>query len=76
MIRIISFIVLGAAVISLVTFFMSFGTTVIDPFREAFNPFSFRALGDALWIFMYSISTPLILGMLGLIGLTMQTRRD
>ena len=68
--RIASFIVLVAAVISLVTFFMAAGSVVFEPFREAFNPFDFTAFGAALFGFMQAISIPLILAMLGLIGLT------
>jgi len=73
MIRIISFIVLVAAVLSLISFFMAAGTIVFDPFRAAFDPFSFRELGAALFGFMHMISIPLTLGMLALIGLNMSS---
>ncbi|MCL2587618.1 MAG: hypothetical protein FWE31_05305 [Firmicutes bacterium] len=75
MMRIISLIVLVIAAIALVTFFMAAGSVVFDPFRAAFNPFSFRLFGAALFEFMTAISIPLILGMLGMIGLTIG-RRD
>ncbi|MCL2587766.1 MAG: hypothetical protein FWE31_06080 [Firmicutes bacterium] len=74
MIRIFSFVVLVAAVISLVSFFIAAGSVVFDPFRAAFNPsFDFTAFGAALFGFMTAISVPLILAMLGIIGLSVKT---
>ena len=74
--RIISFVVLVAAVISLVSFFMATRSLVFDPFRAAFNPFDFTLFGAALWGFMESLAIPIILGMLGMIGLSLGGRRD
>jgi len=76
MTRIISLIVLVAAAIALISFFLAFGSVVIDPFRNAFNPFDFRLFGEAVFDFMMALSIPLILGMLGLIGLTMPIAKE
>lgn len=68
--KLVSFIILIAAGISLVFFFMGAGTLVFDPIVAAFSPFNFSALGAALYGFMEALSVPLIMIMLGLIGLT------
>ena len=73
---IVSFVLLVAAAITLITFFMSASTIIFDPFRAAFNPFDFRALGDALFGFMTAISIPLIMLMLALIGLAVGRDRN
>ena len=75
MTRILSFVVLVAAVVALISFFMAVGSVILDPFRAAFDPFNFTYFGAAIFGFMEAISLPLILGMLALIGLSM-SRRD
>jgi len=78
LLKILSFVLFIAAAISLVSFFLAVGSVIIDPFRDAFNPFDFTLFGAAIWGFMEAISTPLIMGMLSLIGfhLSRATRSD
>ena len=68
--KIVSLILLVAAGIALVGFFIGSGTLVFDPIINAFDPFNFEKLGLALFGFVQALSVPLILVMLGLIGLT------
>ena len=69
--KIFSFVLLVAAILVLVSFFLAAGTIIFDPFKAAFDPFNFKLLGAALYGFMSAIGVPLIMFMLGLIGLTM-----
>ena len=69
--KIVSLAMLVAAGIALVGFFIGAGTYVFDPFEAAFSPkFDFATLGTAIFDFISTLSIPLILFMLGLIGLT------
>jgi hypothetical protein len=69
--KIVSFALLVAAGIALVGFFMSVGTVVFTPFKNAFSPtFDFAALGQALFGFMEALGIPLMMIILGIIGLT------
>lgn len=68
--KIVSLVMLIAAGIAIVGFFIGAGTILFEPFKEAFNPFNFGALGTAIYKFIEALSVPLILVMLGLIGLT------
>ena len=70
--RIASFVLLVAAVIALVGFFIGSGTLVFKPIGDAIKPFNFEALGAALYNFISILSVPLIMVILGLIGLTMK----
>ena len=69
----VSFALLITAGIALIGFFMSVGTVVFDPFADAFNPFSIAAFGKAVYGFMEAISLPLIMVILGIIGLTLNS---
>ena len=71
---IVSFVVLVTAIVTLVCFFLASGSLVFDPFKAAFNPFNFKLFGAALYSFMSALSVPLILGLLGFIGLTMSNK--
>lgn len=71
--KIVSFALLAASAITLVAFFMGVGTIVFDPFKAAFDPFNFSLLGEAIYKFMEAISLPLIMFILGLIGLTLDS---
>ena len=68
--KIISFALLIAAVVALIGFFIGSGTLVFDPIIDAFDPFNFADLGTALYNAMYQLGIPLIMIMLGIIGLT------
>ena len=73
--KIISFVLLIAAAIALVGFFIGVGPIVFDPFKAAFEPkFDFGQLGLAVYGFIGALSTPLILFILGLIGLTVDNK--
>ena len=68
--KIISSILLVAAVLALIGLCIGGGTTIIQPFADAFSPFDFGLLGQAIYNLMNYLSVPLIMIMLGLIGLT------
>ena len=70
--KIVSFALLIAAVLALIGFFIGAGTLIFDPFKAAFDPFSLKLFGAALYSMMQAIGIPLIMIMLGLIGLTVQ----
>jgi len=69
--RIISFIVLVVAVIVLISVFMN-----SDNLFRGFFDGGFRGFADSLFILTQAIALPIILGMLGLIGLNMARRRN
>ena len=68
--KIISLVLLVAAGIALAGFFIGSGTLVFKPIIDAFKPFNFEALGISLYNFIDKLFVPLVLAMLGLIGLT------
>ena len=68
--KIVSFVVLAAAVLALVTFFWGSGVLVFEDIIAAFNPFDWQLLGAALYDFMAALSVPLIMILLGLLGVT------
>gem|GEM_PF-2382488 len=69
--KIVSFVVLIAGILAIVSFFINASNLIIDPFKAAFDPFDFKNFGDALWGCLYNLGIPLILIMLGLMGLTL-----
>ena len=71
--KIISFIMLIAAAIALVAFFFGAGPLVFDPFKAAIDPtFDFWLFSSAIYNLFATLAVPLILAMLGLIGLTVK----
>ena len=68
--KIVSLVLLVAAIVALVGFFIGSGTLVFNPIIDAFKPFDFQALGLALFRAMEALAIPLIMIMLALIGLT------
>ena len=71
--KVVSFALLIAAGIAIIGFFIGVGTIVFEPFKDAFNPFDFSKFGAAVFGFMRELSLPLIMFMLGLIGLTLDS---
>jgi len=65
-----SFLLLAIAVVALIGFFIGSSSLVIDPIRAAVSPFNFQALGEAVFVVITLLSTPLILIALAIIGLT------
>jgi len=69
--KIVSFALLAAAVIALVFFFASVGATIGEPFKEAFEDgFNWSLFSKAVYDTLVALAMPLIMCMLGLIGLT------
>ena len=66
--RIISFVVLVAAIVVLVGVCMRYNW---GNFGAAFNPFDFNKMVDALLAFFAEAGNAIVLTMLGFIGLTM-----
>ena len=71
--KVVSFALLIAAGIAIIGFFMGVGTIVFEPFQDAFSPFNFSLLGKAVFDFIEKLSVPLIMVMLGIIGLTLDS---
>ena len=70
--KVVSLILLVGAVIGLIGFFIGSGTLVFDPIVDSFKgKFNFEELGLALYNFIEKLSLPLIMIILGLIGLTL-----
>jgi len=69
--RIVSFIVLVAAVVVLVGVCMRYNW---GDFTSAFKPFNFNNMVDALLAFFAEAGNAIVLTMLGFIGLTMPGR--
>jgi len=68
--KIISFALLTAAVIALVFFFLGAGATISQPFKAAFDGgFNWSLFGKAVYDTLIAMAMPLIMLMLGLIGL-------
>ena len=74
--KIVSFVVLVAAIVLLVGVCMS---SLMNPtwaaFKAAFSPFDFQKLIDAISLFFTFTGNAIILLMLGFIGLTMPGKR-
>jgi len=68
--KIVSFVVLIAAGLALIGFFIGSSALVFDPFKAAFDPFNFEKFGLAIYTFIEVLSFPLIMIILGIIGLT------
>lgn len=68
--KIVSFALLIAAGFALVGFFVGAGTFVFDPIVDACKPFDIQKLGVAMYNLIEAMSLPLIMIILGLIGLT------
>lgn len=74
--KIVSFVVLVAGVVALVAVCMSsLMNSVWSAFQTAFSPFDFKALMDAVAAFVTRTGTPLILTMLGFIGISIPGKR-
>ncbi len=74
--KIVSFIVLVAAIVVMVGVCMSSSMkTVWEAFKTAFSPFDFMKLSEALYAFIVATGFPLILIMLGFIGISIPGKR-
>lgn len=74
--KIVSFIVLVAAVVVLVGVCMSSSMKPVwEAFGNAFSPFDFQKLVDAIYAFIIALGFPLVLLMLGFIGISIPGKR-
>ena len=71
--KIMSWVMLVLSVIALVGFFLAMGANVVDPFKAASN---YNEYAGAIFTLLTYLSVPFILGMLGLIGITLDRKRE
>ena len=69
--KIVSFVLLAAAVIALIFFFAGASSTIGEPFKAAFDGgFDWSLFSKAVYDALIALAMPLIMLVLGLIGLT------
>jgi len=69
--KIVSFVLLVAAVVALIFFLAGAGATITEPFKAAFEDgFDWSLFSKAVYDTLVALSMPLIMLVLGLIGTT------